>query len=204
MAQLESLRDELRTPTDRSAARVVAGPGGVLTRKTMLAGSLVSAAAGAALLVSPGRTVPAVGALFGVHLAAQGVLQVLAVHASRASAAVRWLLAAGGVATLVLGALLAHGRADTVLLLGVWTGCGWLLRGLTMAVSATSSSVSHVFVHDDVLNAVIVSAGLFMTAFPYESPGQLADVGGSVLLATGVIEAFAAARRHPGTLRAID
>ncbi|WP_338704285.1 hypothetical protein V2W30_40950 (plasmid) [Streptomyces sp. Q6] len=203
MAQLESLRDDFRTPTDRPAPRVVAGPGGVLTRKTMLVGSLVSAAVGAALLVTSVRTVTAVGVFFGVHIAAQGVLQLLAVHGSRASTAVRRLLAGGGIAALVLGVVLVYGRADTVLL-GVWIGCGWLLRGLTMAVSATSSSVSHVFVHDDVLNAVIVSAGLFMTAFPYESPGQLADVGGFVLLATGVIEAFAAARRHPGTLRAID
>jgi uncharacterized membrane protein HdeD (DUF308 family) len=171
----------------------------------MVVGSLVSAAVGALLIVLPVHTPAAAGTLFGVHISVQGVLQLLAVHRSTtASAAVRWLLAAGGVAAVPLGAVLFHGRVDTVFLLALWTGCGWLLRGLTMAISVTSPSVSHVFVYDDVLNAVIVSAGLFMTAFPFASPEQLAHVGGSVLVATGAFEALAAARRHTGTLRAID
>ncbi|MGW2714213.1 hypothetical protein ACWC4J_35375 [Streptomyces sp. NPDC001356] len=204
MAQLDTLRAGVRHPLGSTGVRMVAGPGGVLTRKAMLAGSLVSAAVGGVLIAAPVGTVTRAGALFGVHLAVQGILQLLAVHQSKASAAVRWMLAAGGLAALLLGAVLLLGRADTVFLLGLWTGCGWLLRGLTMAVSATSASVSHVFVYDDVLNAVIVSAGLFMTAFPFSSLGQLADVGGSVLMATGAFEAFAAARRHPRTLRAID
>ncbi|GGM22694.1 hypothetical protein GCM10010129_78770 [Streptomyces fumigatiscleroticus] len=204
MAQLETPRDEVRHPLDRPGVRMVAGPGGALTRATMLAGSLISATVGGVLIVAHVRTVTVAGALFGVHMAVQGVLQLLAVHESRASVAVRWLLSAGGLAALLLGAALFHGWADTVFLLGVWTGCGWLLRGLTMAVSVTSPSVSHVFVYDDLLNAVIVSAGLLMTAFPFSSLGQLADVGGSVLMATGAVEAVAAARRHPRTLRAID
>ncbi len=170
----------------------------------MLAGSLVSATVGGLLIVLPVPTPPVAGVLFGVHIAVQGVLQLLAVHASKASTAVRWLLAAGGLAALPLGAALFHGWADTVFLLALCTGCGWLLRGLTMAVSVTSPSVRQVFVYDDVLNAVIVSAGLFMTAFPFASPEQLADVGGSVLMATAAFEVLAAARRHPRTLRTVD
>jgi uncharacterized membrane protein HdeD (DUF308 family) len=169
----------------------------------MLAGSLLSAAAGALLIVVPVSTPAAAGTLFGVHIAVQGVLQLLAVRRSTASAAVRWLLAVGGFAALPLGAVLFVGRADTVFLLALWTGCAWLLRGLTMAISVTSPSVSHVFVYDDVLNAVIVSAGLFMTAFPFVSPEQLADVGGSVLVATAVFEVLAAARRNTRALRAV-
>ncbi|MEV5176736.1 hypothetical protein AB0L10_37940 [Streptomyces flaveolus] len=204
MAQLETIRAEVRHPLGSTGVRMVAGPGGGLTRGAMLAGSLVSAAVGGALILAPVRTVTQAGEFFGVHLAVQGILQLLAVHESKASASVRWMLSAGGFAALLLGAALFHGWTDTVFLLGLWTGCGWLMRGLTMAVSATSASVSHVFVYDDVLNAVIVSAGLFLTAFPFSSLGQLADVGGSVLMAIGAVEAFAAARRHPRTLRAID
>ncbi|MGP4045992.1 hypothetical protein [Streptomyces sp. 2A115] len=204
MAQLEAPGDEVRPPVRRPGVRVAAPPGGALTRTAMLAGSLVSAAVGGLLIVVHVRTPAVAGALFGVHMGVQGVLQLLAVHESTASAPVRWLLAVGGFAALPLGAALFHGWAGTVFLLALWTGCGWLLRGFTMAVSVTSPSVSHVFVYDDVLNAVIVSAGLFMTAFPFSSLEQLADVGGSVLMATAAFEALAAARRHPRTLRAID
>ncbi|WLW57276.1 hypothetical protein [Streptomyces sp. YU58] len=49
------------------------------------------------------------------------------------------------------------------------------------------------------LGAVIVSAGLLMTAFPFASPNQLAHVGGSVLLATAAFEVLAAARRRTTT-----
>jgi uncharacterized membrane protein HdeD (DUF308 family) len=216
MAQLETppheVRDRMRQPVPhpmshqvrRSGARWDACPGGALTRATMLASSLVSAAVGGLLIVVPVHTPAAAGTLFGVHIAVQGVFQLLAVRRSTATAAVRWLLAGGGVATLPLGAVLFAGRAETVFLLALWTGCAWLLRGLTMAISVTSPSVSHVFVYDDVLNAVIVSAGLFMTAFPFVSPEQLADVGGFVLVATAAFEALAAARRNSHTLRAID
>ncbi|MEV7077911.1 hypothetical protein AB0N88_05100 [Streptomyces sp. NPDC093516] len=179
-------------------------PGSALTRATMLTGSLVSAAAGTLLILVREDSPTLVHTLFGVHMAVQGVLQLLAVNTSRASTGIRWLLSFGGFAALLLGAALFHGWADTVFLLALCTGCGLLLRGLTMAISVTSPSVSHVLVYDDVLNAVIVSAGLFMTAFPFESLGQIADVGGSVLMVTAAFEALAAARRHPRTLRALD
>ncbi|WP_030191582.1 hypothetical protein [Streptomyces violaceorubidus] len=204
MTRLDTTRDEVRNVPDRSRGRVVAGPGGALTRAAMLAGALVSSLVGGVLVVAPVGTVTAAGAFFGVHMAVQGALQLLAVHDSGASKPVGRLLFAGGVAALLLGAALVHGWVDTVFLLGVWTGCGWLLRGLTMALSVTSSSVSHVFVYDDLLNAAIVSAGLFMTAFPFSSLGTLTHVGGSALMVIGVVEAIAAARRHPRTLRAID
>lgn len=208
MVHLETPRievgDRMRRPAPHSApSRWAACPGGALTRATMLAGSLVSAAAGALLIVVPVPTPAEAGKLFVVHIAVQGVLQLLAVRRSTASAAVRWLLTGGGFAALPLGAVLFAGRTDTVFLLALWTGCAWLLRGLTMAISVTSPSVSHVFVYDDVLNAVIVSAGLFMTAFPFVSPEQLADVGGSVLVAIAVFEVLAAARRTPRALRAV-
>lgn len=202
--QLETPREALRHTVVRPAARPVAGPGGSLTRGAMLGGSLASALVGGALLVTHVGTVGVAGALFGTHMTVQGLLQLLTVPESRASAGVRALLFAGGGLVLLFGAVLLRGTVDTVFLLGLWTGCGWLLQGLTMAVAVTSDSVSHVFVYDDVLNAVIVSAGLFMTAFPFASLGQLTDVGSLVLLATGAIEAIAAVRRNPRTLRAID
>ncbi|MEV7077873.1 hypothetical protein AB0N88_04885 [Streptomyces sp. NPDC093516] len=203
MTRLET-RDEIRRFPDRSGGRVAAGTGGTLTRGAMLAGPLVSVLVGGVLIVAHVGTLAAAGALFGVHVAVQGALQVLAVHGSGAPRTARRLLITGGVAALLLGAALFHGWVDTVFLLGVWTGCGWLLRGLTMAVSITSPSVSHVFVHGDLLNAAIVSAGLFMTAFPFSSLGQLAHVGGSALMAMGVAEAAAAVRRRGRPLRATD
>ncbi|WP_240802565.1 DUF308 domain-containing protein [Streptomyces sp. A0642] len=171
MTQLETAWEEVRNPHGGPRARA-ADWGGSLTRGTMLAGSLLSAVIGCVLVVTPALTVAAVGALLGVHLTVQGVLQLLTVYRSEASKAVRRLLSAGGLAAVALGAALCHDGAHTVFVLGVWTGCGWLLRGLTMAISVTSDSVSHVFVYDDLLNAVIVSAGLFMTAFPFESSGR--------------------------------
>ncbi|MFF0050778.1 hypothetical protein [Streptomyces sp. NPDC005498] len=205
MAQLEtSLWDEVRLPLNHAGPDAVNGAGGTLTRATMLVGALVSATVGGMLITTDADMVAAVGTLLAVQIAVQGVLQLLAVYGSKASRTVRRLLFAAGLTALVLSAALVYSRADPVFLLGVWTGCGWLLRGLTMAVSVTSPSVSHIFVYDELLNAVIVSAGLFMTAFPFSSLGQLADAGGVALMVIGVCETVAAAMRHPRTLRALD
>ncbi|MFF8907952.1 hypothetical protein [Streptomyces olivaceoviridis] len=86
-------------------------------------------------------------------------------------------------------------------LLGLWTGFGLLLRGFTMAVSMMPSSVVHVVAYDDLLNAVIVSAGLFMTAFPFSSLGQLASVAGLALMLTGLVETVGVSRRPSRTVR---
>jgi hypothetical protein len=177
------------------------GPGRPPTRAALLAGAFVSALVGATLLLAHVRTVAAAGALLGVHLTAQGVLQLLAVRGSRVPRTGRVLLSCGGLAACVLGLLVLHGPADTVFLLGLWTGCGWLLRGLTLAVLGTSPAVSGLLVCDDLLTAVIVSAGLLMTAFPYASPEQLADVGGLVLIAASTAEAATALRRTPRACR---
>ncbi|MFI6124871.1 hypothetical protein ACIBCU_34985 [Streptomyces sp. NPDC051064] len=206
MAQLDTFRGDARDLRERPGPPVVAGPRGVLTRRTILAGSLISAAVGAALIVAHVRSVAVAGVLFGVHMAVQSVLQLLALHESKVPASVRRLLRVGGPAVFLLGALLVRGWADPVLLLGVWTGCGWLLRGffVSVSVSVTSHSVSHFFVYDDLVNAATVSAGLLMTAFPFSSVGQLADVGGSVLVVAGSVEAAAAARRRPRIQHAND
>ncbi|WP_238698129.1 hypothetical protein [Streptomyces sp. E5N91] len=201
MTRMDPAWNEARHDAGHSGGRTVAGPAGALT---MLAGALLCALVGGVLIVAHVGTVTTAGAFFGAHMAVQGVLQLLAVHESGAPRAVRRPLFAAGVAALLLGAALFHGWADTVFLLGLWTGCGWLLRGITMAISVTSPSAPRVFAHDDLLAAAIVSAGLFMTAFPFSSLGQLTHVGGSALLATGVVEAVAAARRHARTLRTID
>ncbi|MFF0225867.1 DUF308 domain-containing protein [Streptomyces sp. NPDC004629] len=170
----------------------------------MLTGALVSASVGITMLLLPGLTLTAVGVLFGVQLAAQGVLQLLVSREAKVPAFVRWLLVAGGLVVLFLSTIFFRGHADSVFLLGLWTGFGWLLRGFTMAVSAIPGSVSHDFVYDDLLNAVIVSSGLFMTAFPFSSLSQLTDITGYVLVFGGSVEAFCASRRRPQALRTLE
>ncbi|ALO99298.1 hypothetical protein SHL15_8348 [Streptomyces hygroscopicus subsp. limoneus] len=101
---------------------------------------------------------------------------------------------------LFLAVSFFRGHADSVFLLGLWTGFGLLLRGFTMAVSMMPSSVGHVVAHDDLLNALIVSAGLFMTAFPFSPLGQLAYLAGLALVLTGLVEAVGAFRSPSRTL----
>ncbi|MFF0465408.1 DUF308 domain-containing protein [Streptomyces mexicanus] len=170
-------------------------------RAARLAGAVISVSVGVSLLVTPEPTRTMMGVVFGVQFAVQGVLQLFAAQEARVPRPVRWLLAAGGLLVLFLALSFLRGHADSVFLLGVWTGFGLLLRGFTMAVSMIPSTVEHVVAYDDLLNAVIVSAGLFMTAFPFSSLGQLANVAGSALVVTGLVEAAGASRRRHKALR---
>ncbi|MFE6895203.1 DUF308 domain-containing protein [Streptomyces sp. NPDC057694] len=202
MTQLETVRvDAQSVQRDAALPRTVTT---ATTRGALLGGAVVSVAVGLALLVLPSPSLPAVGALLGAHAAVQGVLQLVRVQESPLLALVRWLLAAGALVVILLAAAMFRGYADSVFLLGLWTGFSWLLRGFAMAVSTTPASVSHVFVYDDLLNAVIVSAGLFMTAFPFSSLGQLVGISGALLIVVGLMEALSAARRRPQALRALD
>ncbi|MDN3029765.1 DUF308 domain-containing protein [Streptomyces sp. S.PB5] len=203
MAQLETARYETqavhRGPRMSAALRTR-----VTTRIAMLAGALVAVSVGVTMMVTPGLTLTAVGVLLGIQLAVQGAVQLLTVREAKVPQPVRWLLAAGALAVLFLASAFFRGHADSVFLLGLWIGFGWLLRGFTMAVSMIPSSIRHVFVYDDLLNAVVVSAGLFVTAFPFSSLGQLTTVVGSVLVSVGSVEAMSAFRRRPQSLRSFD
>ncbi|MEV5147094.1 DUF308 domain-containing protein [Streptomyces sp. NPDC052727] len=200
MAQLEAVRFEGRSVPHRAMVGAARGIR-VRSRVTRLAGALVSVSVGSTLLLTPGLTRTATGVVFGVQFAVQGVLQLFAVREARVPRPVRWLLAGGGLVVLFLAVSFFRGHADSVFLLGLWTGFGLLLRGFTMAVSMMPSSVVHVVAYDDLLNAVIVSVGLFMTAFPFSSLGQLASLAGVALVLTGLVEAVGASRRRSRTLR---
>ncbi|AEY86336.1 hypothetical protein AQJ11_35885 [Streptomyces corchorusii] len=200
MAQMEAVRFEDRAVPVRARVSAVRGIR-VHNRVTRLTGALVSVGVGGTLLLMPGPTRMATGVVFGVQFAVQGVLQLFAAREARVPRPVRWLLAAGGGVVLFLAVSFFRGHADSVFLLGLWTGFGLLLRGFTMAVSMMPSSVVHVVAYDDLLNAVIVSAGLFMTAFPFSSLGQLASLAGLALLLTGLVEAVGACRRPSRTVR---
>jgi uncharacterized membrane protein HdeD (DUF308 family) len=177
---------------------------GLTNRRAMVMGGLITACIGFSVLAIPGLELRAVGVLFGTQLIILGVLQIVAISESAVSFPIRWILASGGLFNLILAVALFQGRADSVFLLGLWIGFGCLLRGFTMAVSVTPSSVSHVFAYDDLLNAVIVSLGLLITAFPFSSLSQLTAVVGVALMATGLVETFCGARRQPQTLRSFE
>lgn len=200
MAQLHTARFEDQSVSRRAMVSVVRGIR-VGRPASMLAGALISVSVGTTLLATPGLTPTTVGIVFGVQFAVQGLLQLFSAQEANVPRPVRWLLAAGGLVVLFLAVSFFRGHADSVFLLGLWTGFGLLLRGFTMAVSMMPSSVSHVVAYDDLLNAVIVSGGLFMTAFPFSSLGQLAYVAGSVLAFTGLVEAVGASRRPSRMLR---
>jgi uncharacterized membrane protein HdeD (DUF308 family) len=202
MTQLETAQFDAQ-PVPRDTAEPVAATAAT-TRSALLMGALVSVIVGLTMLVTPTISLVGVGVLLGVHTAAQGVLQLFSVQESRLLTPVRVLLAVGGLVVMLLAAALFRGYADSVFLLGLWAGFGLLVRGFAMAASTTPASVSHVFVYDDLLNAVIVSAGLFMTAFPFSSLKQLIWISGAVLIIVGLMEALSVARRQPQTLRAFD
>ncbi|GGJ28920.1 DUF308 domain-containing protein [Streptomyces brasiliensis] len=203
MAQLQTARFEDQSVPYRAMASVVRGIR-VRRRVTRLAGALISVSVGTTLVVTPGLTRSDMGVVFGVQFAVQGILQVFAAQEARVPRFVRWLLTAGGLVVLFLATSFFRGHADSVFLLGLWTGFGLLLRGFTMAVSMMPSSVSRVVAYDDLLNAVIVSVGLFMTAFPFSSLSQLAYIAGSTLVLTGLVEAVGASRRCGRALRPLQ
>ena len=86
---------------------------------------------GVIVLAWPGKTLLVAGVLFGIYLVVSGVGYVFAAFGTHAGAAMRVLSFLTGVVSLVLGFFCFRDKLESILLLALWIGIGWLFRGVT-------------------------------------------------------------------------
>ncbi|AKH83345.1 hypothetical protein AA958_15240 [Streptomyces sp. CNQ-509] len=183
---------------DRGA--VPEGPLGILARGAWQAVLLAGVAAlvlGALTLAWPGETLRVVGILFGLYLLVIGVMQLVAAFGTHASTALRVMAFISGALCILLGLLCFRSALQSVLLLALWIGIGWLFRGITQAVAAGSDEAMPARGWQIGLGVISALAGIVLIASPLTSIAILTYLAGVWLLAVGVIEIATAVRiRH--------
>jgi uncharacterized membrane protein HdeD (DUF308 family) len=148
---------------------------------------LLSVALGIVVLVWPGATLLAVGVLFGLYLIVIGVGQLVAAFGTHSNTAMRVLAFISGTLCVVLGVFCFRSVFESVLLLAVWIGIGWLFRGLTQVMAASDPAMPargwQAFL--GVLNAI---AGIVVISWPVGSLATLTIFAGCWLVVLGVME----------------
>lgn len=173
------------------------GPLHLLSRaawQTVLLTGIASLILGVLVLVWPGASLQAAGVLFGLYLVVSGVLQLAAAFGTHRTTSLRVLAFISGAVSILLGLFCFRGPLQSVLLLALWIGIGWMFRGITEIVAAVHDPAMpargwHIF-----LGAVTVVAGIVLIDSPVESATVLMLVGGWWLVVVGVVEIVTSVR----------
>ncbi|MBL1101440.1 HdeD family acid-resistance protein [Streptomyces sp. 205] len=164
---------------------------GVLSEATwqvLVTAGLVAIALGVIVLAWPGPTLAVVGALFGVYLLVGGIFQLAGTFSSQVPRQLRVLGFVSGALSVLLGLLCFRGPAQSILLLALWIGFGWLLRGVMLTATAISAEELPARGWQIALGLITALAGVLLVVLPFGSIKALALTAGVWLIALGVIE----------------
>jgi uncharacterized membrane protein HdeD (DUF308 family) len=193
---------------DTTAERVAPeSPLEVLARKGwmwLLGLGIVAIVVGVVVLVWPSQTLRVVGVLFGIYLLVSGILEIMLAFAPGQRGTVRFLGVLTGALSVLLGLISFRGALESILLLALWIGFGWLITGITRAVAASSVPYAPYRGWQIFGGVVLAIGGVVIIVSPLASVFALAVLGGIWLIIIGVwqiIEAFIM-RKHGGELLA--
>ena len=169
-------------------------PGGILSLlagaawQVLLAAGVVAVVLGVVALAWPGATLVVVGAVFGSYLLVSGIFQLAGAFAAHMPGQLRVLGLVTGALSVLFGLLCFRGPAQSIVLLGLWIGFGWLLRGITTATVALSAEGMPARGWQAFVGIVTLVAGVVLIVSPIGSLLTLTVVAGVWLLAIGVME----------------
>lgn len=174
-----------------SEKNVLEGPLHQLARNTwqlLLLIGVASVALGVVVLLWPGKTLLVAGVLFGIYLVVSGIGYMLAAFGTHSGAAMRVLSFITGAVSVVLGFFCFRNELESIMLLGIWIGVGWLFRGFTLLASALA--LDHMPGRGwQVFSGVItVIGGAVLIISPFDSVAILTLVAGCWLIAIGIMD----------------
>lgn len=158
---------------------------------------IVTVALGVIVLVWPGKTLLVAGVLFGIYLVVSGVGYMFAAFGTHAGAVMRVLAFLTGVVSLVLGFFCFRDKFESIMLLALWIGIGWVFRGVTLLAAALSFDHIPARGWQVLSGVIIVIGGGVLIISPIESIAILTLVAGCWLIAIGIMDSISALQvRH--------
>ncbi|MEV6180395.1 HdeD family acid-resistance protein [Streptomyces sp. NPDC052016] len=173
------------------------GPLHALSRaawQVVLGAGVASLLLGILVLAWPGASLFAVGVLFGLYLVLSGAFHLVSAFGTHRTTSLRVLAFISGALSLLLGLLCFRGPMQSILLLALWIGVGWLIRGITQTLAAASDRGMPARGWQIFLGVVTFVGGIVMIDWPFASVAVLTLVGGIWLVVVGVVEIVTALR----------
>ncbi|MFL4905408.1 HdeD family acid-resistance protein [Streptomyces sp. MMS24-I2-30] len=143
---------------------------------------------GILVLVWPSVSLLIAGVLFGIYLVVSGIFQLSAAFGTHKATSLRVLAFISGALSIVLGLFCFRGPMQSILLLALWIGIGWLIRGITQTLAAASDSAMPARAWQIFLGVVTFIAGIVLIVSPFDSIAVLTVVAGAWLVAVGIVE----------------
>lgn len=147
---------------------------------------------GIVVLAWPGPTLRVVGVLFAIYLIVSGLIELVGGFASHLPGWGRAVAVLAGFVSLLLGLLCLRGPLTSVLLLSIWIGVTWLLRGVyRLSLSGSSPDVPgrSGLILDGVL--LVIGAVIILVA-PLTSIAALTLLAGLSLVILGISQVISA------------
>jgi uncharacterized membrane protein HdeD (DUF308 family) len=160
--------------------------------KTTLLSGVLAVILGILVLAWPAITIFVAAIFFGAYLLVAGISQVVFAFSLHVSAGGRVLLFISGAAALILAVLCFRSLQESILLLAIWIGVGFIFRGVATAVSAVSDPTLPGRAWEIFLGVITLIAGIVMLASPFQSLAALTLVVGIWLIVIGVFEVVSA------------
>ncbi|MCT9079368.1 HdeD family acid-resistance protein [Streptomyces fulvoviolaceus] len=167
------------------------GPLHALSRaawQVVLLTGIASLILGVLVLVWPGASLFAAGVLFGLYLVLSGVFQLVSAFGTHKTTSLRVLAFISGALSILLGLFCFRGPMQSILLLALWIGIGWLIRGITQTLAAFSDHSMPARGWQIFLGIVTFVGGVVLIDSPFESVAVLTLVGGIWLVVVGGVE----------------
>ena len=136
----------------------------------------------------PDETIVLAAIFFGAYLLVTGISQVFHAFTLHISGGGRALLFISGAASLVLAVLCFKSIANSVLLLAIWIGIGFIFRGVAESASAISDPATPGRGWQIFMGVVTLIAGIIVMSYPISSLATLTLVVGIWLIILGVME----------------
>ena len=162
-----------------------------LWKSTLLSG-LLAVVLGVLIWFWPAITIVVAAIFFGAYLLVAGIAQVIFAFSLHVSAGGRVLLFISGAAALILAVLCFRSLQESILLLAIWVGVGFIFRGVATAVSAISDPTLPGRAWEIFIGVISLIAGVVMLAAPFESLETLTIVVGIWLIVLGIFEVVSA------------
>ncbi|MCV7179833.1 HdeD family acid-resistance protein [Mycolicibacterium sphagni] len=159
--------------------------------KSVLLSGLLSLVLGALVLAWPAKTILVAAIFFGAYLLVTGISQVFHAFTLHVSAGGRVLLFISGAAALILAVLCFRSIQNSILLLAIWIGIGFIFRGVATTVSAISDPDTPGRGWEIFVGVITLIAGIVVLASPFPSLATLTIVVGVWLVVIGVFEVVA-------------
>jgi len=158
--------------------------------------AVIGALLGLIGLVFPAATLLTVAILFGSYLVASGLFRIVAaIIADNFQASMRWISAVMGLLVVIAGILVLSNPFDSLVVLAVVIGIGWIIEGVVDLVQGVRGAI-HPRWFGYVSGIISIAAGVVMFVLPANgSIPLLVQIGSIFLIAVSLTTLLMLPRR---------